>query len=130
MVIQMRYTALIAREGNHWVADVPDVPGAHAYSRTLNRLRTGIVDAIILAGDLDDDAQVDAHFEPSDRTDPLLVRALELAEQRRELRRTEASVMRETSTLAKALINAGWSVRDAAGALGVTPGRISQLVNS
>ena len=126
----MSYTAIITREGNMWLADIPDLPGAHAYARTLNRLREGLADAIVLAADLHDEAQIDVRFEPGDKTDRLLTRALELAEQRRQLRRTEASVMSETSILAKALIKAGWSVRDAAGALDVTPGRISQLVNS
>lgn len=130
MATRMTYTALIAREGDMWLADVPRVPGAHAYARTLNRLRKEITDALILAADLDDDAAVDVRFEPGDITDRLLVRALDVAEQRRQLRRKEASVLKETSTLAKALISAGWSVRDAAGALDVTPGRISQLVNS
>jgi hypothetical protein len=39
-----------------WLADIPDLPGARAYARTLNRLREGLADAIILAADLHDEA--------------------------------------------------------------------------
>lgn len=127
----MSYTAVITREGDMWLAEVPGLPGAHAYARTLTRLREELTNAIILAAELDDDADPELSFEPNvGNTNTLLVRAFAVAEQRRELRKTEIAVMNETASLAKALIKAGWSVRDAAGALNVTPGRISQLVNS
>lgn len=127
----MSYTAIITRESDMWLAEIPGLPGAHAYARTLTRLRNELTDAVILAADLADDADVEFSFEPKDKdANALLVRAFAVAEQRRQLRKTEASVMKETATLAKDLIRAGWSVRDAAGVLDITPGRISQLVNS
>lgn len=126
----MSYTAVITREDDMWLAEVPGLSGAHAYARTLNRLRRELTDAIVLAAELEDDTEVEISFMPRADAGPLLVRALAVAEQRRQLRAKERSVMRETATLAKALVDAGWSVRDAAGALDITPGRISQLVSS
>lgn len=124
----MTYNATVTRENGMWLAEVAGLPGAHAYARTLIRLREELADAIILSDDLADDAQVEIAFDLAD-VDPLFAQAFALAEQRRELRRAEAVVVRDTAAVARLLIDAGWSVRDTAGALDITPGRISQLVN-
>ncbi|AHG24352.1 hypothetical protein SEA_JAMIE19_30 [Mycobacterium phage Jamie19] len=50
----MNYTATVTREGDMWLAEVPGLPGAHAYAHTLSRLRVELADAIILSADLDD----------------------------------------------------------------------------
>ncbi|AEN79924.1 HicB-like antitoxin [Mycobacterium phage Purgamenstris] len=127
----MIYTATVTREGDMWLAEVPGLPGAHAYARTLSRLREELIDAVILSADLDDDADVAIEFVPADRTaDPLIISAFELARHRASLREQECQVVRDTAEVAKQLIAKGFSVRDAAGALDVTPGRISQLVKN
>ena len=126
----MTYTATVTREDGRWLAEVPGLPGAHAYARTLTRLRAELTDAIIVSADLDDDAEVPIVFEIAGRKNPLIARAFALAERRRQLQEAEAAVSAETATLARSLIDAGWSVRDAAGALNLTPGRISQIVTS
>ena len=45
-----------------WLADVADLPGAHAYASTLGELRNELTDAVILAADPNDDAHVDITF--------------------------------------------------------------------
>ena len=62
----MAYVATVTREGDTWLADVAELPGAHAYARTLTRLRSEIADAIIVSADLDDDAKVEVAFELAD----------------------------------------------------------------
>lgn len=126
----MTYTATVTREGNMWLADVQGLPGAHAYARTLTNLRKELADAIVLAADLDDDADVEITFDLAEPNLELIARAFTIADQRLRLRSAEAAVVAETAGIARSLIAEGWSVRDAAGALNVTPGRISQLVNS
>lgn len=126
----MTYTATVTREGSMWLADVQGLAGAHAYARTLTALRKKLTDAIILAADLDDDASVEIAFEVKGADLTLISRAFVVADKRLRLRTAEAAVVAETAEMARSLIAAGWSVRDAAGALDVTPGRISQLVNS
>ena len=126
----MTYSAAVTREGNMWLAEVHGLPGAHAYARTLTNLRKELTDAIILAADLDDGADVEITFELVDSDFELIARAFMLAEQRLRIRSAEAAAVAETAAMARSLIAAGWSVRDAAGALNITPGRISQLVGS
>ncbi|AAN12591.1 HicB-like antitoxin [Mycobacterium phage Che9c] len=127
----MNYTATVTREGDMWLAEVAGLPGAHAYARTLSRLREELTDAIILSADLADDAVVSIEFNLDPQlSNHLIVEAFEVARQRIALRDKECQVVRETAEVAKKLIADGWSVRDAAGALDVTPGRISQLVRN
>lgn len=129
VITQMTYSATVTREGNMWLAEVPGLPGAHAYARTLTNLRTELADAIILAADLDDDADVGIAFAlTADAHHELIARAFTLAEQRSQIRAAESAMIAETAGVARSLIAAGWSVRDTAGALDVTPGRVSQLV--
>ena len=54
----MSYTAIVTREGNDWLAEVRDLPGAHAFARTLFALRRELADAIILSADLPDGSPV------------------------------------------------------------------------
>ena len=126
----MTYTASVSREDDMWLADVHGIDGAHAYARSLTKLRRELANAIIVAADLDDDAEVDIAFEPADPENALMASAFAVAERRRSLARAHATVLDDTAALARRLVEAGWSVRDAAGALNITPGRISQLVNS
>ena len=124
----MIYTATVTREDGMWLAEVDGLSGAHAYARTLTRLRAELADAIVLSADLADDAEVEIAFKLGGDENPLVSKAFAVAEQRRQLKRAEAATVAETANVARSLIDAGWSVRDAAGALDVTPGRISQLV--
>lgn len=121
----MTYTANITREGSDWLADIPTVPGAHTYARSLEGLTKAIREVIILMDDLPDDAtpDIDMHFT----TDDAAVAAAEhLRRRRQDLAKAETELIAETSRLA-AILTDNYSVRDTATMLGVTAGRISQI---
>ncbi|HEY5877693.1 MAG TPA: hypothetical protein VIU11_02200 [Nakamurella sp.] len=67
----------MSREGAAWLAEVPELLGAHADD--LTALRVGIMEAIIKAAELPDDARPDVRLEVlPDATDPtLLLQAME-----------------------------------------------------
>lgn len=130
-------TVNVTREDGLWLGEVPNLPGAHAYARTLYKLRAEMVDVIILSADLDDDTEVliDFHLDARDLLDSAgnkgadyVERALKVARRRHELERDVADLQQTSVGLAQELAKAGWSVRDIAGALDLSPGRISQLV--
>lgn len=128
----MTYTATLTREDGMWLGEVQGLAGVHAYARTLTRLRQELAVAIILSNDiddtdvgLDDDSEIEIEFQVAD--DPLLTQAFTLAQWRHQLRHAEEALVAQTASVASSLIDAGWSVRDTAGALDVTAGRVSQL---
>ena len=128
----MTYTATLTREDGMWLSEVQGLAGVHAYARTLTRLRQELAVAIILSNDiedtevgLDDDTEIEIDFQVED--DPLLTQAFALAQRRRHLRHAEEALVAQTASVARSLVDAGWSVRDTAGALDVTAGRVSQL---
>lgn len=53
------YEVVVTREDGAWLADVPTVPGAHTYARSLTALTEAVREVVILMDDLDDDAQPD-----------------------------------------------------------------------
>jgi hypothetical protein len=122
----MTYEAVITREAGKWLADVPAVPGAHTWAPTLASLRKYVREVIILMDDLDDDADVDVSYR-YDIDDPVLSGALELAARREELAAGEANVLAATPEVVRALKAEGFTVRDVATLVGLTPGRISQI---
>lgn len=128
------YTARVTREGDNWLAEVSGLPGAHAFARTLTALRSELADAVILAADLPDDAVPDLRLVvDEDAVDPDLIRAreaLELANRRRELNGAVEALVALTARECILLSEAGWSVRDIAGALDISPGRVSQLTGA
>lgn len=125
MVAVTRYTAHVTREGRDWLAEVADLPGAHAYARTLERLRREIATAITLAADLPDDTVVDVELTTDADND--LHNALQLGRRRRDVEAQLRDVTDQTAEITRHLIDRGYSVRDVAGALNITAGRVSQL---
>lgn len=125
------YRAVITREGTYWLADVPEVPGAHAYAKTLSRLRAELADAIVLAADLPDDAKVliDFTLDASVPGADVLTRAFAVAHERHEAAAAEARVHEALVETVQEL-SGKYSVRDVAGALDITPGRVSQLTGA
>ena len=125
------YTAVVAREDGYWLADVPEVAGAHAYARTLSRLRAELADAIVLAADLPDEGKVliDFTVDASVPGADVLARAFELAHQRHEVATAEARVHEQLVKTVQEMTGR-YSVRDVAGALDITPGRVSQLTGA
>jgi len=123
----MSCTANVTREGNDWLAEVRDLPGAHALARTLATLRRELADAIILSADLPDGSPVEIDLVLDDPQLAGLQAAVDLGLERHRAAEVAASLTTRTEETARELVNAGWSVRDVAGALDITAGRVSQL---
>jgi predicted RNase H-like HicB family nuclease len=124
------YRAVVTREGDAWLADIPDVQGAHTFARTLMRLDQGIREVLVLSLDLPDEAMADLSikFEYHTGDEWLDQRTVELRELRAAVEADSRRLEQATETMAQFLSrDAGLSVRDAAVLLDVSPQRISQL---
>ena len=51
---QPTYRVMATREDDAWLADVPELPGAHTFARTLPALDKAVREVIVLAADLPD----------------------------------------------------------------------------
>jgi len=126
----MSYRVVVSREGSAWLADVPDLAGAHTYAGNLVSLDRAVREAIALVEDLPDGAEpglsLDWDFTAVD--DPTITTAVRLAQQRRDIEAERHVLVEQTRALAESFVGRGWSVRDIASLLGVSPGRVSQLV--
>jgi predicted RNase H-like HicB family nuclease len=129
MVDMNSYDVNVTREKGAWLAAVPSVPGASTFARSLPGLLESIRQVIVLMEDLDDDAgpEVVLHF---DVDEPIVRQAEGLAAARRNIAVQERELQAATADAARRLTKAGYSVRDAAVMLHITPGRISQLTNA
>ncbi|PIJ36750.1 hypothetical protein BMW24_003550 [Mycobacterium heckeshornense] len=124
----MTYHVHVTREGDAWLADVPSVPGAHTFARSLDGLAKSVREVVILMDDLPDDAdvQLDFHFDVDDAA---VHEAERLRRSRDEIARREAELVSQTKHIAASL-SRKYSVRDTAAMLGVTAGRVSQLAHA
>jgi len=122
----MTYQVVVTREGSQWLADVPSVPGAHTFANSIDGLRRSVREAIVLMDDLPDDADpgIELRF---DVHDDAVRAAVEVAHRRDELAADEAELRTATLHAIRALKAEGYSVRDVAALVGVTPGRVSQI---
>lgn len=125
----MTYDVVVTREGGDWLADVPSVRGAHTFARSLTSLLTSVREVIVLMDDLPDDAEPDVSltFEVSDEA---VRRAEAVGRERIAIAARERELQVETRKAVRELLLSGYSVRDAAILLAITPGRVSQLTKS
>ena len=124
-----RYRVVVTREDGHWLADMPELDGAHTYARSLPALDHAIREVVVLAAGLPDEAMPSLALEYDYRTgDPELdITALEVRRLRREADEVAAAATARTSQAAAQLAARGLSVRDIAALLGISPQRVSQL---
>jgi hypothetical protein len=125
----MTYTVTVTHEDGWWLASVNGLAGAHTEARTLGTLDTYVREVIVLATDLPDQAMPDLDIT-YEFDQPPLETAARIAVRRRRLEQAHARVVAELAELARELVAAGYSTRDAAAVLGVTPGRISQITGA
>jgi len=125
----MTYRVVVTREGGHWLADVPGLAGAHTYAGNLLALDDAVREVVALVQDLPDGAEpeLDLDWDFSALDDPAIPEAVGLAQRRRALEVERRTLAAQTRELAGTFLDRGWSVRDVAGVLGVSPGRVSQL---
>jgi len=129
-----RYTVVVRRDPEDtrfWLADVEGVPGAHTSSRSLATLDRYVREVIVLAAELPDDSEADLTLEWYYRTgDAEVDQATEQLRRRRaELEAANRDLAEHTSELAHRLVTtAGFSIREAATLLSVSPARVDQIV--
>jgi hypothetical protein len=123
------YRVNVTREQGQWLADVPELQGAHTYARSLPTLDQAVREVIVLAADLPDEAMPELVIDYDYHTgDPELdVAAVEVRRLRRQADELAATAATRTGQAAAKLIAKGLSVRDAAALLGISPQRVSQL---
>jgi predicted RNase H-like HicB family nuclease len=123
------YRVVVTREDSHWLADVPELQGAHTYARSLPTLDQAVREVIVLAADLPDEAMPELVLDYDYHTgDPELdTTALEVRRLRQQADELAATATARTGQAAAKLVAGGLSVRDAAALLGVSPQRVSQL---
>jgi predicted RNase H-like HicB family nuclease len=115
-------------EDGYWVADVPELVGVHTQGRTIPTTRARIREVIALVERIDDESEIGVHeeFVFPDSTAEAIASALE-KRQAAERAQTEAIV--ETERGARVLVESKISMRDAGEILGISSGRVQQLVN-
>lgn len=128
-VSDQSYRVVVTREDSYWLADIPELQGAHTYARNLPALDQAVREVIVLAADLPDEAMpelvIDYHYHTGDpELDTTAVEVRRLRQQANELAATAAA---QTEQAAIRLVARGLSVRDAAALLGISPQRVSQL---
>ena len=123
------YEVVVTREDGHWLADVPELAGAHTYARSLPALDQAVREVIVLAADLPDEAMPGLSLDFDYRTgdSELDATALEVRRLRRQADELAATAAARTGQVAALLDARGLSVRDVAALLGISPQRVSQL---
>ncbi|TCC43072.1 type II toxin-antitoxin system HicB family antitoxin [Kribbella sindirgiensis] len=126
------YEVHVSREGDHWLADVPDLEGTQTYASNLTALDRYVREIVVLAADLPASKAADLTLHWSyDLGDQLVQQANALRAEREELAVKEKQLERETRELATKLTrDLGLSVRDAGPLLGISHQRVSQLRSS
>ncbi|RFA07266.1 hypothetical protein B7R21_13665 [Subtercola boreus] len=126
----MKYIVEISLEGVTWVASVTNLEGAHTFARSLVSLDRHVRDAIAVVADLDDEAAAAAEIEYRyDRVPTVVKIAAELGAERAANEVRMKRLQAEATEHARELTAAGYSVRDVAGLLQMSPGRVSQIMN-
>lgn len=125
----MTYDVEVSRDGNSWLATVRGLEGAHTYAGNMTALYENIYEVIALVND--DSSDVDhpplrLHFVAG--TDELLTEAAKVGEERQSAEAAIAAVQEASFAVAARMAAAGYSVRDIAGVLRLTPGRVSQIL--
>lgn len=123
------YAIVVTREDSSWLASVPEVPGAHTFARSLDGLAKSLREVIILMDDLAGNPAINLVFNYQ-VDDQLVCDAAKVGRDRTDLAARSIELQIAATDAARDLIAKGYSVRDAAHLLEMTPGRISQLVNS
>jgi predicted RNase H-like HicB family nuclease len=128
MASMTTYTVVVSHDGDLWIADVPALEGAHTQARNLPRLEEAIREVIALVEDLPEGAEQSLQLEFAyEGLEEEASAAVRVGRRRADLDRVQVALAEETTTLVRGLVARGWSVRDVAHLLHISPGRVSQL---
>ncbi|RRO98207.1 hypothetical protein CXF43_08650 [Corynebacterium bovis] len=126
----MTYTVEVTREDGDWLATVTGFEGVSTWATTFAGLDRAVREAIALAEDLPEgrEDQLDIAWDLPAGSDDVAA-ALVVAQQRRSLVQRQRQIDPQIHSVVATLSAAGWSVRDQAALLGMTAGRVSQILN-
>lgn len=124
----MSYRVVVTREDGQWLADVPELEGAHTFARSLPALDRYVREVIVLAADFPDDAmgELDLDYVYDVREEAVWDAAM-VRGRRKELQDAERELAARTERAVQRLVGEGYSVRDIAVLTGVSYQRVSQL---
>jgi len=120
------YRVEVTRERDAWLADVPEVPGVHTFTRSLSELQRAVREAIVVMTDRPDaaldDFDLDVHYDIGDG-----LSAVEKARQARE--DAERAELASAAAIRDAIrcLPSGMSTRDIALLIGISHQRVSQV---
>jgi len=128
-MVEMSYVVEVTREGDAWIADVVDLPGAHTYARNLTALDDAVQEVIALVADLPEGSdRIPVSYRYAGVDEPFL-QAAHIGEEREQVEVRQRELFMASAIAAAKLSKAGYSVRDISGALKMSPGRVSQIIN-
>ncbi len=129
IVTKHAYRVVVTREDGAWLADVPELSGAHTYARTLAALDKAVREVIVLATELPDEAMGGLSLTWEYRTGDTTLdeQTAQLRNLRAKADELSARASASTAAMARQLVERGMSVRDAAVLVGVSPQRVSQM---
>jgi len=61
--MNLQYRVVVTREGEDWLADVPELEGAHTDARSLPTLDQYVREVIVMAADLPDEVMPDLELD-------------------------------------------------------------------
>lgn len=117
----------VTREGDAWIADVPDVPGAHAFAGNLVALESAVQKAIALVLDLPEAQEPVALDFEYEGVDDVFLSAANVGVERRRIRERQRDPAITASMAAITLAAGGYSGGGIGGVLDISRGRVSPI---
>ena len=126
----MKVTATATRTGNWWAVEIADVPGGpfHTQTRRLDQVEAMVKDGVALMAGIPEEAIEVTVIPKLPQEDSELIDAARTAAQ--EAVRAAERASRLSRKAVEQLRSEGMTVRDVGGLLGVSPQRVSQLVQT
>ncbi|MFL6117552.1 MAG: type II toxin-antitoxin system HicB family antitoxin [Catenulispora sp.] len=128
------YRVVVTREGDDWLAVIPELPGAHTDARSLHTLDGYVREVIAVVEGLPEGAEsrlvLDYEFHTGDETVDALIAEARHARHQAEAERRRASdlTMRALTQLVER--SPGLSRRDTAALLDISHQRVQQLIGA
>ena len=122
----MSYTVEVTREDDAWIATVVDLPGAHTFAKNLTALDTAVREVVgFIRLGMTSRSPWTMNTSTSMR---LPRRQPDSVSGAKRYRPSQDRLGLETVERVDPLVKAGYSVRDISGLLGMSPGRVSQII--
>jgi DNA-directed RNA polymerase specialized sigma subunit len=126
------HRVVVTREGSRWLAEVPELSGAHTFAGSLRKLDQYVREAIVVAADLPDEAMANLvlEYEYQLGDEALDAQVRRIRAQRAEVERLRRRLEEDTEDvigLAFASNRIELSQRDLAELIGLSHQRVSQL---